>query len=182
MMKQLPSLRFLRALGIVYEECRFPETVQSASGVAQHLGIPASQVYKTLVVLPLHGRPLLVMIPGDREIHLKQLARVLGEKKLRMATQKEAETLTGLKVGGISALALRHKNFQVYLDRTAEGLEKISVSAGQRGVDVRLRVTDLVHTTGAVFIEATLPPQELVNEHTPPQAPPSIFGSDALEA
>ena len=181
-MKQLHSLRFLKALRIVYEECRFPETVQSASGVAAHLGIPAAQVYKTLVVLPVHGRPLLVMIPGDREIHLKQLARVLGEKKLRMATQKEAEMLTGLKVGGISALALRHKNFQVYLDRTAEGLEKIFVSAGQRGVDVRLRVTDLVHTTGAVFVEATIPPQELINEHIPQQTPPSIFGSDALEA
>jgi Cys-tRNA(Pro)/Cys-tRNA(Cys) deacylase len=181
-MKQPQSLRFLKALGIVYEECRFPETVQSASGVAEHLGIPAAQVYKTLVVLPAHGRPLLVMIPGDRTIHLKQLARVLGEKKLRMATQKEAETLTGLKVGGISALALRHKHFQVYLDRAAADLEKISVSAGLRGVDIRLRVADLVHTTGAVFVEATLPPQEGAHKHVSQQAPPSIFGSDVLEA
>jgi Cys-tRNA(Pro)/Cys-tRNA(Cys) deacylase len=182
MMKKLQSLRFLKARGIVHEAYHFPETVQSASGVAPHLGIPVSQVYKTLVVLPVHGRPLLVMIPGDREIHLKQLARVLGEKKLRMATQQEAVALTGLQVGGISALALRHKNFQVYLDRTAEGLEKISVSAGQRGVEVRLRVTDLVHTTGAAFVDATLPPQELVPAHIPAPAPPSIFGSDTLEA
>jgi Cys-tRNA(Pro)/Cys-tRNA(Cys) deacylase len=114
-----------------------------------------THVYKTLVVLPLHGKPLLVMIPGDRELHLKLLAHVLGEKKLRMATQKEAEALTGLKVGGISALALRHNNFQIYLDRTAERLEHILVSAGQRGVDVRLRVTDLVHATGAIFVAAT---------------------------
>jgi Cys-tRNA(Pro)/Cys-tRNA(Cys) deacylase len=154
MAKKLNSLRFLETLGIAYEEYRFPETVQSASGVAEYLGIPATQVYKTLVVLPLHGKPLLVMIPGNRELHLKPLAYILGEKKLRMATQKEAEALTGLKVGGISALALRHKNFQVYLDRTAEHLEHILVSAGQRGVDVRLRVTDLVHATKAIFVEA----------------------------
>jgi Cys-tRNA(Pro)/Cys-tRNA(Cys) deacylase len=155
MAKKLNSLRFLETLGIAYEEHRFPETVQSASGVAEHLGISVTQVYKTLVVLPLHGKPLLVMIPGDRELHLKPLAYILGEKKLRMATQKEAEALTGLKVGGISALALRHKTFQVYLDRTAEGLEYILVSAGQRGVDVRLSVTDLVHATGAIFVEVS---------------------------
>jgi Cys-tRNA(Pro)/Cys-tRNA(Cys) deacylase len=155
MEKKLNSLRFLDVMGITYEECRFPETVLSASGVAEHLGMPAAQVYKTLVVLPVHGRPLLVMIPGDSELHLKQLAHALRQKKLRMATQKEAEALTGLKVGGISALALRHKHFQVYLDGTAERLEHILVSAGQRGVDVRLKVTDLVHATGAVFVEAT---------------------------
>jgi Cys-tRNA(Pro)/Cys-tRNA(Cys) deacylase len=155
MAKKLNTWRFLETLGIAYEAYHFPTTVQSASGVAAYLGIPMTHVYKTLVVLPLHGKPLLVMIPGDRELHLKLLAHVLGEKKLRMATQKEAEALTGLKVGGISALALRHNNFQIYLDRTAERLEHILVSAGQRGVDVRLRVTDLVHATGAIFVEAT---------------------------
>jgi Cys-tRNA(Pro)/Cys-tRNA(Cys) deacylase len=156
MEKKLNSLRFLDVIGITYEECRFPETILSASGVAEHLGIPAAQVYKTLVVLPVRGRPLLVMIPGDSALHLKQLAHALQQKKLRMATQKEAEALTGLKVGGISALALRHKHFQVYLDCRAERLEHILVSAGQRGVDVRLKVTDLVHATGAVFVEATI--------------------------
>jgi Cys-tRNA(Pro)/Cys-tRNA(Cys) deacylase len=155
MAKKLNSLRFLETLGIAYEEYRFPETVQSASSVAAYLDIPATHVYKTLVVLPLHGKPLLVMIPSDRELHLKTLAFFLGEKKLRMATQKEAEALTGLRVGGISALALHHKNFQVYLDRTAERLKHILVSAGQRGVDVRLSVTDLVHATRAILVEAT---------------------------
>jgi Cys-tRNA(Pro)/Cys-tRNA(Cys) deacylase len=108
------------------------------------------------------------MIPGDSELHLKQLAHALREKKLRMATQKEAEALTGLQVGGISPLALRHKNFQVYLDRTAERLERILVSAGRRGVDVHLHVTDLVHATGAVFVEATVPRHNGVNRHSFP--------------
>jgi Cys-tRNA(Pro)/Cys-tRNA(Cys) deacylase len=157
MEKKLNSLRSLDIMGIPYEECRFPQTVLSARGVAEYLGIPAAQVYKTLVVLPVHGKPLLVMIPGDSELHLKHLAHALQEKKLRMATHREAEALTGLKVGGISALALRHKHFQVYLDQTAERLEHILVSAGQRGVDVRLKVIDFVRATGAVFVEATVP-------------------------
>ena len=155
MLKKLNSLRLLETHGIAHEVRHFPETVLTATGVAEYLGMPAAQVYKTLVVLPLHGKPLLVMLAGNRELHLKRLAQALGEKKLRMATQKEAEALTGLKVGGISALALRHRGFRVYLDQAAADLDAILVSAGQRGVDVRLKVADLLRATGAVFVEAT---------------------------
>jgi Cys-tRNA(Pro)/Cys-tRNA(Cys) deacylase len=157
MTKKLNSLRFLETQGIAYTEVRFPETVLSAKGVAEHLGLPAWQVYKTLVVLPLHGKPLLVMIASDRDLHLKRLAQALGEKKLRMATQKEAEALTGLKVGGISVLALRQRGFTVYLDRTATGMDELLISAGQRGVDVCVKVADLIRATNAVLIDATVP-------------------------
>jgi Cys-tRNA(Pro)/Cys-tRNA(Cys) deacylase len=75
-----------------------------------------------------------------------------------MATQKEAEEWTGLKVGGISALALSHRGFPVYIDRAAAALEEIIVSTGQRGMDVRLTVADLVRVTGAAFVEATTSP------------------------
>jgi Cys-tRNA(Pro)/Cys-tRNA(Cys) deacylase len=157
MAKKLNSLRFLEVQGIAYQEIRFPDTLRSAREVADHLGLSASQVYKTLVLLPLQGKPWLVMGPADRDIQLKRLAHTVGEKKLRMATQKEAEALTGLKVGGISALALRRGSFSVYIDHTATSLEDLLVSAGQRGVDVRLRVADLVRVTGAVFVDATTP-------------------------
>ena len=157
MAKKLNSMRLLEAYGVPYEAIRFPDTIHSASGVADHFGLPASQVYKTLVVLRLEGKPLLVMIAGDREIQLRQLARALGIKRLRMATQKEAESLTTLKVGGISALALQHRGFQVYIDQAAAEIETLLVSAGQRGVNVRLRVADLVRVTGATFVAATTP-------------------------
>ncbi len=95
-------------------------------------------VYKTLVVLrdpsaslragsPGKTRPILVMMPAQREVGLKRLAKELGEKKLRMATQREAEQLTGLQAGGISALALLNRGFDVYLDASAQGVEKVSV-------------------------------------------------------
>jgi len=103
--------------------------------VAEALGLPASQVYKTLVVVRERGKPLLVMIPGDRELDLKRLAKAIGEKKLRMATHKEAESLTGLQVGGISALALLNRRFEVYIDRAATKLERVLVSAGRRGIE-----------------------------------------------
>ena len=159
MIKKLNSMRVLEAQGIRYEVLSFPDTIQSAVGVAAYYDLPPAQVYKTLVVVLSQGKPALVLIAGDREIQLKHLAQALGEKKLRMATQKEAEAWTGLKVGGISALALLHRDFPVYIDRAAAVLDEIVVSAGQRGMDIRLTVPDLVRVTGAAFVEATTLPE-----------------------
>ena len=158
MVKKLNSMRMLEAQGVRYEVLSFPDTIHSAVGVATYYGLPPAQVYKTLVVVLAQGKPALVLIAGDRELQLKQLAQALGEKKLRMATQKEAEAWTGLKVGGISALALCHRGFPVYIDRAAAALDEIIVSAGQRGMDIRLTVPDLVRMTGAAFVDATMLP------------------------
>jgi Cys-tRNA(Pro)/Cys-tRNA(Cys) deacylase len=69
---------------------------------------------------------------------LKKLAAVMGVKKVGMAAHKDAEAMTGLKVGGISALAVVQKNWPVYLDQPASQLEHIVMSAGQRGVQLRV--------------------------------------------
>jgi Cys-tRNA(Pro)/Cys-tRNA(Cys) deacylase len=158
MAKKVPGLRLLEAQGVQYEVLAFPDTIRSAMDVAAYCELPAAHVYKTLVVVLTSGKPALVLVAGDRNIHLKRLAQTLGEKKLRMATQKEAEQWTGLQVGGISALALSQRGFPVYIDRAAAALTTIIVSAGQRGVDVRLQLTDLVRVTGATFVEATMLP------------------------
>ena len=80
------AMRMLEARGVPYETYTFPPETHSAEGVAQVVGLPASQVYKTLVVMRKQGKPLLVMIAGDRELDLKRLAKAAGEKKLRMAS------------------------------------------------------------------------------------------------
>ena len=158
MVKKLNSVRWLETQGVRYEVLSFPDTIHAAVGVAAYCGLPPAQVYKTLVVVLSQGQPALVLIAADREIQLKRLAQALSEKKLRMATQKEAEVWTGLKVGGISALALCHRGFPVYIDRAAAALDEIIVSAGQRGMDIRLTIPDLVRVTGATFVEATTLP------------------------
>lgn len=155
MAKKLNSMRLLEAQNIPYDMMRFPATIHSAQAVADHFDVPASQVYKTLVLLTSQDKPLLVMIAADQEIELKRLAQALGEKKLRMATQSEAETLTGLQVGGISALALRQRHFPVYLNHTAAAVVAMLISAGRRGVNLRLKVADVIRATDAVFVEAT---------------------------
>jgi Cys-tRNA(Pro)/Cys-tRNA(Cys) deacylase len=129
----------------------------SADEVAHLIGVPVEQVYKTIVVLREEKgkKPLLVMVAANREIDLKKLAASVGEKKLKIAKHDEAEALTGLQVGGISAIALLNKPFEVCLDRTALDFEHIHISGGQRGLDVKIGVKDLMALTKAKAIEAT---------------------------
>lgn len=150
--------RLLDARKIPYELFEFEAEKLTAEEVAERIGAPPEHVYKTLVVLRegrggSRARPLLVMTPAGRELNLKALAASLGEKSLKMATQREAESLTGLQVGGISALALLNKGFEICLERAALNLPAIYVSAGQRGADVRLGVQDLIGLTNAKLVD-----------------------------
>jgi Cys-tRNA(Pro)/Cys-tRNA(Cys) deacylase len=175
------AMRALDARGIPYEVLAYgtAEEFHTAVEVAELLGLSPDEVYKTIVVMPERGRPLLVMVAAHREIDLRVLARSLGEKPeptglprlgtpfrgyrargaggagLRVASQKEAESLTGLRVGGISALALLGRPFEALLDRPAASLERVAVSAGQRGLQLRLATADLLAVTGARLVEAT---------------------------
>jgi Cys-tRNA(Pro)/Cys-tRNA(Cys) deacylase len=155
MAEKLNSMRILAQQKIDYTVREFPDTIHSAGGVADYFGLPHDMVYKTLVALPTRGKPLLVMVAGSRELNLKKLARAVGQKKMQMAPKKEAEKLTGLQTGGISALALLHKSFPVYIDRPALDLERILVSAGKRGINLEVPVQDLIRVTKAKVIEAT---------------------------
>jgi Cys-tRNA(Pro)/Cys-tRNA(Cys) deacylase len=155
MADKLNSMRVLDQQKVNYTVREFPDSIHSADGVADYFSLPHDSVYKTLVALPVTGKPMLVMIAGSRELDLKKLARAAGMKKVQMASHKEAERLTGLQTGGISALALLHKNFSVYIDQPALQLERILVSAGKRGLNLELLVQDLIRITQARIIEAT---------------------------
>lgn len=132
----------------------------AADEVAHLIGVPPDHVYKTIVVLRENvagasGRsPLLVMVAADKEIDLKRLAASLGEKKLKVAKHDEAEALTGLQVGGISALALLTKPFAACIDRPALELSHVYVSAGQRGLNIKIGVQALIQLTKAKIVDA----------------------------
>lgn len=143
-------MRRLEQLGIAHEVVAFDPAVRSASDVAQLSGIEAARVLKTLVVDTGAGSPpILAMVPADAELDLKLLAATHGVRKLHMASHVEAERLTGLKVGGISALALLDRHWPVYLEEAAAGFDSVLVSAGARGFDLRIAVDDLVRLTSA---------------------------------
>ena len=149
------AMRVLDQRKVAYEAHEYSPEIHSAVEAAQAMGQPVERVYKTLVVmrdLQPRAKPLLVMVPGDRELDLRVLAHSTGDKKLRMATQKEAESLTGLLVGGIGALALLNRGFEMWIDGAAMACERLCVNAGQRGVNLELRVDDLVRITNARWI------------------------------
>lgn len=149
------AMRVLDQRKIVYQATTYSPDLHSALEVAEILGAPPEEVYKTLVVLPEsgQGRPMLVMVPGTKELDLKAFGVSSGEKKVKMASQREAENLTGLLVGGISPLALLQKGFRIFIDEAALQLDQIYLSGGQRGVNLRLAATDLIKVTGAIPVK-----------------------------
>ncbi|HZC07878.1 MAG TPA: YbaK/EbsC family protein [Ktedonobacterales bacterium] len=153
------AMRALDQRHIAYTPCYYSDTIHSATEVAQLLGVGADYVFKTLVALTDDSRQLLIVTPGDRELDMRLVARGVGAKSVRMALQRDAERLTGLKVGGISPLALLGKRFEVYLDAPGAALDELYINGGQRGVNIKLRVADLLAITGARVIEATHPPE-----------------------
>ncbi len=155
MATKLNSMRMLDQRKITYTVREYPDTIHSANGVADYFNLSHDLVYKTLVVMSSQNKPLLVLVAGSRELDLKLFAKSIGEKRVQMPLHKEAERLTGLLTGGISALALQHKNFPVYLDHTALELDRILVSAGQRGVNLELAVADFIDVTKATVVTAS---------------------------
>jgi len=145
--------RFLDSQKVSYQlfTYDYDAGVHSAVEVAAAIGLPVLQVFKTLVALAddPHRKPLLVLVPGPDTLDLKALAKAVDTKKVKMAAHEEAERLTGLQTGGISALALINKGFDVYLDDQAAQFATIAVSAGQRGANILLSVQDLVRLTRA---------------------------------
>lgn len=143
--------RLLEARGVAFQAIELPDDEKrSALEAAQLLGVPEEQVFKTIVLTrPERGRPILAVVPGPAEVDLKAAALAVEEKKLVLPTQREAERITGLQAGGISALALLGQPFDVLLDEFASAFEEIYVSGGQRGVSIRIGVADFIALTGA---------------------------------
>lgn len=142
--------RLLDSHKIPYTTYELPVEKLGALETARLLGVPVNQVYKTIVVVREgKGKPILAIVPGDREVNLKTLAREVGEKKLRLPGEKEVEAITGLQVGGISPLALMNRGFQIILDSSSQEYDSIHISGGQRGLNIRLPVIHLLSFTHA---------------------------------
>ena len=154
--------RLLDSKKISYTPFELPVEKLGAKETAEILNLPPSLAYKTIVVIRPKGKPLLAVIPGDHMVDLKAVADQIGEKKVRIPTQNEAEALTGLQAGGISPLALINKGFSIFIDQTATEHSEIHISGGQRGLIIRLNPLDLQLLTGAKFarLSTRIPAEE----------------------
>lgn len=151
--------RLLDSRKISYTAYELSTEKRGALETARLLNADPASIFKTIVVLrEKPKKPLLVLVSGDSVVDLKVLASALGEKKVHLPTEKEAEQITGLQAGGISPLALLNKGFQVIIDSSAQRFDQIHVSGGQRGLNIKLPVADLVSLTNA-RIEAVGKPE-----------------------
>jgi Cys-tRNA(Pro)/Cys-tRNA(Cys) deacylase len=138
------AVRLLEGAGIRYDlrEYEVDENDLSAVHVAEAIGLPPDQVFKTLVVRGDRTGILLAAIPAGAELDLKGLASASGNKKVELVGLKEILGLTGYIRGGVSPVATR-KPYPLFLDETADLWDFISVSAGVRGVQMLVAPDDL---------------------------------------
>jgi Cys-tRNA(Pro)/Cys-tRNA(Cys) deacylase len=144
------ATRILDSLGIRYDLRDYevnPEHLD-AETVAAKVGLPAGQVFKTLVVCGRGRECYFAVIPGNAELDLKTLAKITGERKIEMAALKDVHTLTGYIRGGVTVMGAK-KDFPVFLDETAWLHDIISVSAGVRGTQILLGPEDYIRATQA---------------------------------
>lgn len=119
-----------------------------AESVAKKIGLPAEQVFKTLVARGDKNGICFAVVPGDQQLDLKALAQLTGDKKIDTVALKEVQPLTGYIRGGVTALAAK-KNYPVFADETIELFDVISVSAGIRGAQLLLAPAAYLRATGA---------------------------------
>lgn len=120
----------------------------SAPKVASQIGLPPNQVFKTLCAKGDAHAVILAVVPGDREVDLKALARLAGLRSVALAPLNELQKLTGYIRGGVTALACK-RSYPVYLDQSALDHPRIAVSAGIRGTQIVLAPSDYVRSTEA---------------------------------
>ncbi len=137
------AARLLDQMGIHYElrEYEVDPDDLAAETVAAKIGLPAEQVFKTLVARGDRNGICLAVIPGNAELDLKALALASGDRKIQLAPVKELQALTGYVRGGVTALAAK-KDYPVYVDETIELFDIISISAGMRGMQILLAPSD----------------------------------------
>jgi Cys-tRNA(Pro)/Cys-tRNA(Cys) deacylase len=119
-----------------------------AEEVARRVGLPAEQVFKTLVVRGDRTGVMLAVVPGDAALDLKALAKLSGDRKCDTVPLKDVQPLTGYVRGGVTALAAR-KEYPTFVDETIDLFDVISVSAGVRGTQILLSPADYARATRA---------------------------------
>jgi Cys-tRNA(Pro)/Cys-tRNA(Cys) deacylase len=144
------AARILDSLGVRYELRTYevdPNDL-SAERVAEKIGLPPEQVFKTLVVRGDRNGVCLAVVPADAQLDLKALARLTGDRKVDTVPLKEIQPLTGYVRGGVTAFGCK-RDYPVYVDETVELFDLVSVSAGARGTQILIAPADYVRTTKA---------------------------------
>jgi Cys-tRNA(Pro)/Cys-tRNA(Cys) deacylase len=150
------AARYLDSLGIQYEIREYevaPEEF-SAIVVAEKIGLPAEQVFKTLLCVTGEREHVFAVVPGNAELDFKKVAAAAGARKAEMVSLKDVQPLTGYVRGGVTVFGAK-KDFPVYVDETVQLFDVVSVSAGLRGVQVVLHPADYLRAAKAAVADLT---------------------------
>ncbi len=152
------AARILDALGVAYTLRDYevdPDDLR-AERVAEKIGMPLEQVFKTLVVRGDRRGVMLAVVAGDAELDPKALARLCGDSRVETVALKEVQPLTGYVRGGVTVFGCK-KDYPVYADETMILFDCISVSAGVRGTQILLHPDDYARASRATLGEITRP-------------------------
>jgi Cys-tRNA(Pro) deacylase len=153
---ETPAVAFLKANGVAFTEHAYEYVEHGGTAVSsQSLGVPEHQVVKTLVMQDELGKPLIVLMHGDRKVSTKSLARQVDRKRIEPCAPEVAQRHTGYQVGGTSPFGLR-KPMPIFVERTVLDLDRIYINGGRRGVLVGISPSVLVTTLGAVPVNCAL--------------------------
>ena len=150
------AARYLDSLDIKYELREYVVTPEefSAVVVAEKIGLPPEQVFKTLLCVTGDREHVFAVVPGNEELDFKKLARAANARKVEMVSLKEVEPLTGYVRGGVTVFGAK-KDFAAYVDETIELFDVISVSAGARGVQMVLSPEDYLRASKGIVAGLT---------------------------
>jgi len=150
------AARYLDSLDISYELREYtvdPEEF-SALVVAEKIGMPPEQVFKTLLCVTSEREHVFAVVPGSEELDFKKLARAAGTRKAEMVSLKEVEPLTGYVRGGVTVFGAK-KDFPAYVDETIELFDMISIAAGTRGTQLVMSPADYLRASSATIAALT---------------------------
>lgn len=152
-MKKTNAMRLLDAAGVSYEEFEYDASKGiSGTDVAKTLNEDEAQVFKTLVTESNKGEHYVFIVPVAKELDLKKAAKAAGAKKIDMLKQKDLLPLTGYVHGGCSPIGMKTK-LPTFIDQSAMEHDKIYVSGGKVGLQIKISPQDLVKVTDAAPID-----------------------------
>ena len=151
---ETPATAFLKAHAVAFTEHPYEYEEKGGTAVSSaKLGVPEHQVIKTLVMEDDEKKPLIVLMHGDKEVSLKNLARQLNKKRIEPVSPDVAQRHSGYQVGGTSPFGLR-KALPVYVERTVLALERIYINGGRRGFLVGIDPKELTRVVNAQPVDA----------------------------
>ncbi|HNY72632.1 MAG TPA: aminoacyl-tRNA deacylase [Syntrophales bacterium] len=151
-----PAMRELKSHEAVFRLLAYKYVDRGGTRIsARELGVDEHKVIKTLVMEDENGRPLIVLMHGDRDVSTKSLARILGVKAVSPCDPKVAERHTGYKVGGTSPFGTR-KRLPIYIEETILSLPLILINAGHRGILAEMNPAELNRILHPIPVQAAI--------------------------